>query len=94
VKFYQSSSWIEAAPDLIWSILTDGSGFLGWDSGVVGLFEGERTYTLVPEGSKTTFTMREEYTGLFRPMIWKSIPDLQPSFDQFAQGLKAEGNAG
>lgn len=30
------------------------------------------------------------YTGLMAGMIAKSIPDLQPSFEKFAQGLKAE----
>jgi hypothetical protein len=37
--------------------------------------------------------MREEYTDLILPLIWKSMPDLQPSFDKFAAGLKkkAEG---
>jgi hypothetical protein len=31
--------------------------------------------------------MREEFTGLMLPMIWKSMPDLGPSFEQFASGL-------
>lgn len=135
MEFYEATASIEATPDVIWPILTDGPGFLRWDSGVVGfegtiepgakievkssaqpdrafpvkvtdfqpgrsmtwtggmplgLFKGERTYSLSPAGPTTTFKMREEYTGLFLPMIWKSIPDLQPSFDQFARGLKAE----
>jgi len=54
----------------------------------LGLFVGERTYTLAPEGTGTRFTMREEYTGPFAGMIFKSIPDLGPSFRQFADGLK------
>lgn len=32
--------------------------------------------------------MREEYTGPLVSLIWRSMPDLQPSFDQFAHGLK------
>jgi hypothetical protein len=32
--------------------------------------------------------MREEYTGPLAGMIFKSIPDLGPSFRQFAEGLK------
>ena len=32
--------------------------------------------------------MREEYSGLMLPLIWKSIPDLNPSFEKFAAGLK------
>ncbi len=53
----------------------------------LGLFTGERTYSLTPSGASTVFHMREEYTGLMLPMIWKSIPDLGPSFRQFANGL-------
>jgi hypothetical protein len=40
-----------------------------------------------PDGT-TRFDMREEYSGLMLAMIGRSIPDLQPSFNQFAQGLK------
>ncbi|GAA0435728.1 hypothetical protein Acor_55740 [Acrocarpospora corrugata] len=55
-----------------------------------GLFTGRRTYTLVPEGAGTRFTMREEYTGPLAGLIFKSIPDLGPSFRQFAEGLKRQ----
>jgi len=48
-----------------------------------------RTFTLAADGAATRFTMREEYTGPLLPMIWRSMPDLGPSFEQFAQGLKA-----
>ncbi len=54
----------------------------------LGLFTGERTYTLQNEGNGTRFTMREQYTGPLAGMIFKSIPDLGPSFQQFADGLK------
>lgn len=56
----------------------------------LGLFKGERTYTLTPEGTGTKFHMREEFSGPLLNMIWKSMPDLQPSFDKFASGLKAK----
>ena len=55
----------------------------------LGLFNGVRIYTLDPDGSGTHFRMREEYTGPLLNMIWGSIPDLGPSFQQFARGLKA-----
>jgi hypothetical protein len=32
--------------------------------------------------------MREEYTGPMLGMIWKSIPDLGPAFQEFAVSLK------
>ncbi len=54
----------------------------------LGLFRGRRTYTLVPEAAGTRFTMREEYTGPLAGMVFKSIPDLGPSFRRFAEGLK------
>lgn len=59
----------------------------------LGLFKGERTYTLQPDGSGTRFHMREEFSGPLLNMIWKSMPDLQPSFDKFAAGLKAEAES-
>ena len=48
-----------------------------------------RTFTLSPQGNATRFTVREQYTGpLLLPMIWRSMPDLGPSFQKFATGLK------
>jgi hypothetical protein len=55
----------------------------------LGLFKGERTYVLEPGGAGTRFRMREQFTGPLAPLIGRSIPDLKPSFDQFAAGLKA-----
>ena len=55
----------------------------------LGLFKGARTYTVARHADSTMeFTMREVYTGLLAPLITKSIPDLQPSFDEFAANLK------
>ncbi len=61
-----------------------------WSGGMpLGLFKGVRTFTLTPRGEGTTrFDVREEYTGPRLPMIWRSMPDLGPSFQQFATGLK------
>lgn len=62
-----------------------------WSGGMpFGLFKGVRTFTLTPQGNSTKFTMREEFTGPMLPMIWGSMPDLGPSFEQFAKGLKTE----
>lgn len=60
----------------------------------LGLFKGTRTYVLTPDGTGTRFQMREEYTGPMAGMITKSIPDLQPSFQQFVNGLKARVESG
>jgi uncharacterized protein YndB with AHSA1/START domain len=133
-KAFEATTVIDATPDQVWPVLTDGAGWTSWDSGVdtvegriapgetlkitvaanpgrafpvkvsefdpparmvfsggmpLGLFRGTRTYTLTAEGSGTRFRMREEYTGPMAGMITKSIPDLQPSFEQFVNGLKA-----
>jgi uncharacterized protein YndB with AHSA1/START domain len=135
MRCYEASSFIDATPEQVWSVLTNATTWPEWDSGVtkvdgrlalgeklsiivqanpgrafpvkvvtlnrpeqmvfrggmpLGLFTGERTYTLVTEGTGVRFTMREQYTGPLAGMIFKSIPDLGPSFRQFAQGLKHE----
>jgi hypothetical protein len=61
-----------------------------WSGGMpLGLFKGVRTFTLAAgTDGATRFAMREEYTGPLLPMIWRSMPDLGPSFRQFANGLK------
>jgi hypothetical protein len=134
MKSYEASTVIDAAPDAVWAVLTDGGAYGEWDSGArvegriapgerlkvtseaspgrafpikvtefeaprrmtwtggmpLGLFRGVRTFRLEPrDGAETAFTMREEYSGPMLPLIWRSMPDLQPSFEQFARGLKA-----
>jgi len=138
MESYEATSVIQADPEAIWKVLTDGAAYASWDSGVarlegriapgeklkvvsevnpkrafavkvtgfepprsmtwsggmpLGLFRGVRTFTLTQEGATTRFTVREEYTGPLLGMIWKSMPDLGPSFEKFATGLKqrAEG---
>ncbi len=61
-----------------------------WTGGMpLGLFKGERTFALTPGANgEVEFSMREEYTGLMAPLIVRSIPDLQPAFDEFASDLK------
>jgi hypothetical protein len=61
-----------------------------WKGGMpFGLFTGTRTFTLVPVGRGTQFRMREVYDGPMTGLIWKSMPDLNPSFRQFADALAA-----
>lgn len=60
-----------------------------WKGGMpFGLFSGKRTFTLNPDGAGTHFLVQEVFTGPMAGMIGKSMPDLQPSFDQFADALK------
>jgi hypothetical protein len=67
----------------------DGST-MTWSGGMpLGLFRGVRTFTVnSTTGIETDFRMREEYSGPLLGLIWKSMPDLGPSFEQFARGLK------
>jgi hypothetical protein len=67
-----------------------------WSGGMpLGLFKGERTYTLTKQSDGgVEFVMREIFTGLLAPLITRSIPDLQPSFDEFAAALKKRAESG
>ncbi len=83
--------WSEAAPGRGFKtrvVSMDAPRRMVWEGGMpAGLFRGVRTFTLVAAEGGTDFTMREEFTGLMLPLIWRSMPDLQPSFDSFARGL-------
>lgn len=61
-----------------------------WTGGMpFGLFTGKRIFTITAAGDNSVeFAMTEQFTGLMAPLITRSIPDLQPSFDEFAQCLK------
>lgn len=67
-----------------------------WTGGMpIGfLFKGERTFSLTPTGDGVEFSMEEIFDGLFSGMITKSIPDLQPAFEEFAACLKARAEKG
>lgn len=67
-----------------------------WTGGMpLGLFRGVRTFHLADaDDGSVRFSMREEFSGPLLRMIWKKMPDLGPSFEQFAVGLKAEAEAG
>lgn len=66
-----------------------------WTGGMpFSLFTGRRTYTLTPKSpGEVEFAMREEFSGLMAPLITRSIPNLQPAFDQFAADLKARAES-
>ncbi len=65
-----------------------------WSDGMpLGLFTGERTYLVEPREGVTHFEMTEEYTGLLAGLFTKAIPDLSPSFNLFADSLKAAAEA-
>ena len=140
MRSYQAASTINALPEAVWSVLSDGASWPSWDSGVdavegaiepgasikirshaapgrafpvkvtrfeppgqlqfsggmpLGLFRGVRTYDVIPgPDGQVTFHLREDYTGPLVPLIWRSMPDLGPSFRQFATGLKQRVESG
>jgi hypothetical protein len=60
----------------------------------LGLFTGVRTYMLTPDGEgRTRFEMREEFSGPLLPLIWRTMPDMNEAFRQFASGLKARAES-
>lgn len=63
-----------------------------WRGGMpLGLFVGERVFDLTPRTDGVVdFSMREQFTGLLAPLIGRTLPDMQPAFDEFAAALKRE----
>ncbi len=60
-----------------------------WTGGLpLGLFKGERTYTLADVDGAIEVTMREVFSGVMAGVITKKIPDLQPAFEAFVAALK------
>jgi len=62
-----------------------------WRGGLpLGLAVIERTYHLeAQEDGSTVLTVREDHTGPLAALLARSTPDLNPSFRQFCNGLKA-----
>ena len=59
----------------------------------LGLFRGVRTFALADEGGSTRLTVTEEFTGpMVKPMA-SSMPDLQPSFDQYVAAVRTRAEA-
>lgn len=59
-----------------------------WSDGFAPMFKGVRTFTLTPKGEGVTeFAMREDFSGLFLPMIKGSLPDFRAAFDTYAADL-------
>ncbi len=86
--------WSEVTPDRAFSLRVtafEPERRMVWEGSMpFGLFRGIRTFTLQAYGDGgTQFTMREDYEGLLAPFILRSMPDLNPSFEKFANGLKA-----
>lgn len=67
-----------------------------WSGGMpLGLFRGVRTFELSPAAPGVTHVaVREEYTGPLLGLMWRSMPDLGPSFTRFVTGLKTRCEGG
>ena len=62
-----------------------------WRDGAAPMFQGVRTYRLVPKVDGTTdYAMSEVFSGLMLPMIANSLPDMVPVFETYAADLKRE----
>jgi len=135
MKEYLSTSIINAPLEAVWSILTDGNGYAGWNPEIVridgpitlggritahvrlgdgavravtqrvtalepatrmqwvgglplGLFVGQRTFTLTPKPNGTEFRMHLRMSGPLSSLILKSVGDRQPEIDSFSAALK------
>jgi uncharacterized protein YndB with AHSA1/START domain len=67
---------------------------LVWSDGMpLGLFKGQRTYLVQPREGVTHFEMTEAFSGPLAGVFTKAIPDLTPSFELFADSLKAAAEA-
>ena len=65
-----------------------------WTGGMpLGLFTGTRTFTLSETAGGTDFSMEEVYSGPLASVVTRSIPDLAPSFEEFARCLKTAAEA-
>lgn len=68
---------------------------MAWTGGMpLGLCTGRRTFSVEPTADQgCRFTMAEDFTGPLSPLIIRSLPDFQESFDGFARALKADSEA-
>ena len=70
-------------------------GFMLWESGMpFGLFRGRRSFRLAAAGAGTDFAMDEVFSGVLAGPICRSMPDLTPSFEQFAGAIASAAEGG
>ena len=88
----RSKLWSEVDPKRAFALNVrtfDAPKKMVWQGGMpFGLFTGTRTFELSDTGGSTTFKMQEVFSGALSGLIVKSIPDLTPSFEKFAQAMK------
>jgi hypothetical protein len=66
-----------------------------WTGGMpLGLFRGVRTFRVTPGAQGCAVDVHEQFTGPLLGPMSRRMPDLQPSFDTFVDGLKARCEQG
>jgi hypothetical protein len=68
-----------------------GRRVMTWTGGMpLGLFRGVRTFRVTVDGvNGSELEVHEQFTGPLVGPMSRGMPDLQPSFDKLADGLKA-----
>ena len=79
-KAFSTSIIIRSTPQVLWAILTDAARWPDWNPTVTRV-DGQ-----VAPGAKITVYTKASPGRAFP--LTRSIPDLQPSFDEFAAALK------
>ena len=88
IKVYSEVSPGRAFPVRV--AVDDRRRVMTWTGGMpLGLFKGVRTFRVIAAGEGSELDVHEQFSGpLVGPMA-KRMPDLNPSFERFADGLKA-----
>lgn len=84
--------WAEVSPERAFKLrvtVFELARRMVWHGGMpLGLFSGTRVFVLEPVAGGTRLHIKETFSGWLSGMICKSMPDLRPSFAQFADGIK------
>lgn len=89
--------WSEASPNRAFALKVvefEQGRRMVWKGGMpLRLFTGTRCFEITALSTGSQLHIREDFTGPLSQLIWRSMPDLNPSFEKFANGVKrlAEG---
>ncbi len=77
-------------------VALDGDGrVMRWTGGMpLGLFKGVRTFAVASASGGSELEVHEQFAGPLAGPMSKRMPDLQPSFEKFADGIKAHCEQG
>jgi hypothetical protein len=60
---------------------------------IPGLFAGEHSFRLTPQGDRTSFLHAESFSGLLVPLLKKMLARTEEGFQQMNAALKARAEA-